>query len=153
MEHDSPAAAEAGTATPAVAQWVVFTCSGRRLAVPLQRIQEIVTPRPFTRLPGSGGAVAGLIGVRSRVITAYDVGVALGLDRSTAAPDYRILLADQAERTLGLVVDEICAVATLPLQPTETGDLVIGSADWDGVPVEALDLDRLLERALGPFTR
>lgn len=150
MEHDSPAAAEAGTATPASAQWLIFACSDHRFAVPLARIREIVTPRPFTRLPGSGGAVAGLIGVRSRVITAYDVGLALGRKRATLAPDHRVLLADVARRTLGLVVEEVCAVAALPLEPVATGALVIGSAEWDGTAVAALDLELLLERALEP---
>lgn len=150
MEHDSPAAAEAGIATAADPQWVVFACSDRRYAVPLHRVREIVTPRPFTRLPGSEGAVAGLIAVRGRVITAYDAGLALGRDRAAAAVDHRILLVDVAGRIAALVVEDVCAVAELPLEAVETGALVIGSAEWDGVPVDALDLEHLLERALDP---
>ena len=150
MEHDSTAAAEAGTAATAYPQWVVFTCSDHRYAVPLDRVREIVTPRPFTRLPGSEGAVAGLIAVRGRVITAYDAGLALGLHRAVAAPDHRILLVDVAGRVAALVVEDVCAVAGLPLEPVGTGALVIGSAEWDGAPVEALDLEHLLERAIEP---
>jgi chemotaxis signal transduction protein len=150
MELDNSAAAEAGTASPAASQWVVFVCSGRRQAVELARITEILTPRTITRLPGATGAAAGLIGVRSRVITCYDLGVVLGDQAARSHPDYRILLADAGERLLGLIVDEVLAVIALPVERTASSELVIGSVDWDGVPVAALDMDQLLGRALDP---
>lgn len=150
MELDNSAAAEAGTASPPASQWVVFVCSGRRYALELSRIAEILTPRHITRLPGAGGAVAGLIGVRSRVITSYDLGLVLGSSAARDHEDHRILLTETEGRTLGLIVDEVLAAIALPVEHTGAETLRIGSVDWDGVPVEALDAERLLARALDP---
>ena len=89
------------------------------------------------------------MGVRGRVVTAYDAGVALGGPRAAAAPDHRILLVDVAGSTLGLVVEEVCAVAALPADPL-AGEEAPGRPEWDGTPVETLDLEHLLERVLVP---
>lgn len=151
MEFENPTAADADPATPPALQWVVFACSGRRLAVALDRVREIVTPRPFTRLPGSGREVAGLVGVRSRVVTAYDLGSVLAERPAREYPDHRVLLVDHDGRVLGLVVDEVLAVAALELVAAQpNGAMVLGEADWEGSPAQVLDMDRLLERVLHP---
>lgn len=151
MESESLAAAEAGIAAPALPQWVVFNCAGQRLALALERVREIVTPRPFTRLPGARAEVAGLIGVRSRIITAYDLGVVLGGRPAAAAAEHRVLLVDVGERVLGLVVEEVLAVARLaPEALTDDGGaaagLAVGTASWEGKSAVALELDRVIER-------
>lgn len=151
MELDNSAAAEAGTAAPPAAQWVVFACSGQRYAVELARVREILTPRPFTRLPGAHEGAAGLIGVRSRIITAYDLGTLLGGRPAREQSDHRVLLADAGGRVTGLVVDEVLAAAALPVAPAgEANALVLAETEWEGEPVRALDLDALLARALQP---
>lgn len=151
MEFESPIAAEAGTALPPPLQWVLFVCSGQRLAIALERVREIVTPRPFTRLPGAGPYVAGLVGVRSRVVTAYDLGVVFAEQGAAAVADHRVLLVDHDGRVLGLVVDEVLAVAALEVDAAAgDGDLVLGTADWEGVPTRVLDMAVLIERILHP---
>lgn len=150
MEVAGPEAAEAGTVAPAAPQWVVFVCSGQCLAVALDRIREILTPRPFTRLPGSRPDTAGLIAVRSRIVTAYDLGVLLGLAPSAAAPDHRILLADDAGRVTGLLVDEVLAVAALEESASGAGAApadACGVSTWEGRTVTLLELERVLALA------
>ena len=103
--------AEAGTHAPAVVQWVVFRCAGRRFGFPLETVSEIITPRQFTRLPGTGREVCGLVGVRGRVVTVFDLGVVLDLDSSAATPDHRLLLLTLAGRRIGAAVDEVVSIA------------------------------------------
>jgi chemotaxis signal transduction protein len=150
MEVARPEAAEAGAVAPAAPQWVIFVCSGQCLAVALDRIREILTPRPFTRLPGAGPGTAGLIAVRSRIVTAYDLGIVRGLAPSAAAPDHRILLVDDGSRVTGLIVDEVLAVAALEegasgADPTPAD--ACGASTWEGRSVTLLELERVLTRA------
>lgn len=149
MDGESPAAAEAGTLAPPAPQWVIFSCGGKCLGLALERVQEILTPRPFTRLPGARADAAGLIGVRSRIVTAYDLGALLGGTASAAGPNHRILLVEDGERVSGLIVDEVLAVAGLEIddnQATYAPELALGTGAWDERAVTLLDVERVLER-------
>ena len=124
--------------------------------MPLGRVREILTPRAFTRLPGAGEEVCGLVGVRSRVVTAFDMGTILGLAPSRAVADHRLLLVEHGERTPAFVVDDVMAV--VPADLTAAGragvpraldrKLVLGTGQFEGAPFIALDPDRLLDRLL-----
>ena len=148
--------AEAGLNLPPAPQWVVFRCADRRLALPLDRVREILTPRPFSRLPGTGPEVCGLVGVRTRIVTAFDLGVILGLAPARNAPDHRLLLIEYGERTPALVVEEVLAVAPAELSETASfgipaaldRQLILGTGEFESVPFIALDSHRLLDRLL-----
>lgn len=138
---------------------MVFTCNSRRFVVPLERVREILTPQPFTRLPGCGEEVCGLIGVRGRVITVFDLGVLLVSRPAAEHADHRILLVEHGERLVGAAVDEVLAVAhttTRPFLPGEPGlgglelrrDDVLGAGEIDGEPVVALDIHAIFGRVL-----
>jgi chemotaxis signal transduction protein len=148
------AAPDSAPAQPAGPQWVVLLCDDVRLAVPLARVREILTPRPFTRLPGCGPEVCGLIGVRGRIVTVFDLGVVLGRGRATNAPDHRLLLVDREGRTYGLAVEAVLRIAPSETSegaavdlPLEEGD-VIGIGAIDEERFIALDPDHLLDRLL-----
>jgi chemotaxis signal transduction protein len=152
----SAVAAEVGSTPPAAPQWVVFACADRRLALPLDRVREILTPRPFARLPGTGEEVCGLVGVRSRVVTAFDLGVILGLRPARNTRDHRLLLIEYGERVPALVVEEVLAVVPAELTPGSSAAvpraldsrLILGTGEFEGYPFIALDSDRLLDRLL-----
>ncbi len=146
-------------ALAAAPRWVVFACDGYRFAIPLWRVREIVTPRPFTRLPGCGPAVCGLVGLRGRVITVLDFGAALALRPSGGMADHRLLLLEWEERWVGLAVDAVLAVASaeadLPIGAETLRALdieqehVLGIGTFAEQPFLAVDPDRLLARLLG----
>lgn len=140
--------AEAGTHVPAVAQWVVFQCGTRRYGVPLDRVGEIISPRPFTRLPGAGPEVCGLAGVRGRVVTVFDLGAVLGLHPVAAFPDHRMLLLDIGTRRIGAIVEDVVDIA--PARVEREGDVpgVIGTGHMQDAEFTALDPQVLLGRLL-----
>jgi purine-binding chemotaxis protein CheW len=149
------AAAEAGPGAPSATRWVVFRCGERRFGVPLEQVNEIVPPLPFTRLPGVGADVCGLVGVRGRVITVVDLGVVLGDRPAAATADHRLLLLELGGRRLGVAVDEVCEIAAAALErlesDTETGAVAlaaIGKARGEDGPFTALDPGRLLKHRL-----
>lgn len=112
---------EAGPETPAAAQWVVFTCAGQRFGLPLAHVSEILTPRPFTRLPGAGPEVCGLVGIRGRVVTVLDLGVVLGLRAAGSLPDHRLLLLELGARRVAAAVDDVAAISAAVPEPAVPG--------------------------------
>jgi len=99
---------------PASPTWAFFSCSGQGFALRLDRIREIVPPQPLTRLPGCGPAVCGLVGLRGRVVTVFDLGVLTGGEPAAGKPDHRLLLVRHRSGTVGLAVDELVTIAALP---------------------------------------
>jgi purine-binding chemotaxis protein CheW len=148
------AAPDSEPAAPAGPQWVVLLCDDVRLAVPLAQVREILTPRPFTRLPGCGPEVCGLIGVRGRVVTVFDLGIVLGRTRSAEVPDHRLLLLEWRGRAVGLAVDAVLRIAPAETVPDGSHDLplheddVIGIGAMEHERFVALDPDHLLDRLL-----
>src|SRR5690606_10010388 len=147
------AAPDSEPAAPAGPQWVVLSCDEVRLAVPLARVREILTPRPFTRLPGCGPEVCGLTAVRGRVITVFDLSAVLGRRAAATVADHRLLLVDRNDRAVGLAVDAVVTIAPAELRAgaeprLSAQDGVIGIGDIDNQRFAALDLDHLLERLL-----
>jgi len=142
--------AEAGAAD--LLQWVVLTCGGARYALALERARGLLTPRAYTRLPATGPIVAGLVGVRSRVVTCFDLGVLLAGRPARLLPDHRVLLVEHAGRVWGLVVDGAVGVAALAPGDRQAlpGELSGRACAWEGGAVWALDLDEVCERLLAP---
>jgi purine-binding chemotaxis protein CheW len=135
--------------------WLLFACDEHFFAIPLALVREIVPPQRFTRLPGCAPEVCGLIGLRGRVITVFDLGAALGLRPSTCAADYRLLLVEQGDRVAGVVVEAVSATEPLrmdALAPDDRGRRfadALGMGEWNGARVLALDIDHILGRLLG----
>jgi purine-binding chemotaxis protein CheW len=155
MEPGSAIETEAGLEAAAAPQWLVIGCGGRSYAVPLARVIEIMPSQPFTRLPGTGAHVCGLVGRRAPAVTTFDLGVLLGGTPARLAPDPRLLLVEYGERSIGLLVDHVRLAAEMTLEavrPGESGgadeDAVLGRGEIDGVTVVALATDRMLERLL-----
>lgn len=92
-------------------EWLIIVCSGERYAIPLRQIREILVPQPFTRLPGCGPEVCGLVGLRGRILTVFDVGAALGLHPARLEAGHRLLLLEAGGGLVAGVVDEVVAVA------------------------------------------
>lgn len=154
----SPAVAvdEDATAAPS-SQWVVFRCDRRRFVTPLDRVREILPPLPFTRIPGCGVEVCGLVGARGRVVTVFDLGAILGLKPTTSVRDHRLLILDLGDRPVAVAVDEVLAVTFADLQPGAGRDSglklleedVVGSCRVGEEQHVALRLDRIVNRLLG----
>jgi chemotaxis signal transduction protein len=157
MDSSSVIDADEAGATDALPRWLVVSCGGRSYAVALERVCEIVTARPFTRLPGAGPEVCGLAGVRGRAVTTFDLGSITGAAPARARPDHRLLLVEVGPSRVGLVVEEARRVAGLVLDPgadgagvppgVTPGD-VLGWAELDGERILGLDLEAMLERRL-----
>lgn len=140
--------AEAGTHVPAAMPWVVFSCEDRRFGVPLECVSEIIAPRPFTRLPGAGPEICGLVGVRGRVLTVLDLGVVLGLRSAATLPDHRLLLVELGARRIGAAVEEVVDIAPARVEQEGGRTGVLGTGYLMEAAFTALDPHALLQGLL-----
>ena len=159
MASSNALTADEAVATASLPHWVVFSCDGERFAVPLLLSREVVPPQPYTRLPGCGPEVVGLMALQGQVVTTFDLGVVLGLSSALRLADYRVLLLDHDERAVALVVDAVVGIARAHeamLQPVsaELGRWesirsdVVGVGELEGCAYLALDPYRIVNRLL-----
>jgi purine-binding chemotaxis protein CheW len=160
IQPDPDQPAEAAVEVVELPAWVVFSCGGERLGIPLLSSREVVPPQPLTRLPGCGPEVAGLVGLRGRVVTAFDMGVVIGAAPAQSVPDHRLLVLDYGERVVAIAVDAVVGIARAqgaalePIGATALGHLesvrgdVIGVGFLEGKRYLALDPERILKRLL-----
>jgi two-component system chemotaxis sensor kinase CheA len=136
--------------TLAILKSILVESAGRTFAIPLSGVLEIV------RLQSEGTcSVLGkdVIRLRDRVVPLVDLQQALGLERQPGQEAKRgfVILAGEAERRVGLVVDQLFGEHELVVKPLEdplvkspgiAGASILG----DGKVVLILNLRGLIER-------
>ncbi len=142
---------------------LTFVMAGEQYAVNIERIIEIVTPRPLTRIPNADTSVLGIISLRGTIVTLVDVRRKLRHAAATSEDaDTRIVVIDYHNEMIGFVVDRVLRVvkaAAADIEPhpvvhaTELDESVRGVFRAGGALTILLDLDKLLDsRALAATT-
>ncbi len=127
QEHEEEEAEEIRT-------WVAFRLAARRLALPVESVQEIRRVEEITRVPRAPSAVRGVTGLRGQVLPVVDLMARLGLGEVEIGEASRILVMVSRGRLIGLLVDAAERVAELGMSRVEPVP--------DGLPGE---LPRLLD--------
>lgn len=151
--------AEAPETTSTRAAWVIFEVGGHAFGLPIQRIREITAPRWATRLPGCGPEVRGLVALRGRSYTVFDLAPIFGLEWDGNAATGKLLLVEHRERVVGFAVDNVLGVAHDELGHVAVDRAALRSIDVDRPDVEglgtfegrafvAVDADPILDRLL-----
>lgn len=114
---------------------LAFSVSGQTLALPAERIAEVIAAPPITRVPLAPPGLRGLANVRGAVTPILALDVLLDAPQSGAGR--QIVVVDD-DAPIGLMVDHVVGLRT-------PGD--------DGEAVRWLDVESLLARALPPMAR
>ena len=134
---------------------LVFLVGDLTCAVPVETAREIVPFEKGTRIPGASDSVEGLMNVRGVLLTVVD-GSRL-LDRPSRSTDRSVLVLDVGGKSVGLAVDKVLDLATLPASALEGREGLPGldprvvravGRREDGLFV-VLDTDALLAPVLG----
>ncbi|MEW6059950.1 MAG: chemotaxis protein CheW, partial [Actinomycetota bacterium] len=108
------AISEHATTGDGTATLIVFSLDEAEYAVPVQQVVEALRMVAITPVPESPESVSGVINLRGRVIPILDLRRRLGLRPRPFDLHNPILVADDHERLVGLVVDEVIQMLTLP---------------------------------------
>jgi len=134
---------------------LTFSIAGEQYAVSIERIIEIVQPRPVTRIPNADPAIVGIISLRGTIVTLVDVRKRLRHrgERDERA-DPRIVVLEFGGETLGFEVDRVSRVVRVPaagIEPhpvvhaSELSEAIRGVFRAGGALTILLDLDKLLD--------
>lgn len=133
-------------------------------AVDIMRIKEIIRPQKLTPLPQAPPFIDGIINLRGAVIPVVDLRKRFDMTPRDSTISTRLLIVRLSGQTLGLVVDDVTEVITVPVNdikppPAVTEGLIanhlLGVCLSGDNLVMLLDIDRLLTTnevsALGEF--
>ena len=128
MPASAPEGAAAAPAAGAREQVLVFTVEKREFTVPIDSVVEIVRHREATRVPRTAPAVEGILPVRGQMVTLLDLRRCLDLPPRPAGTLARVIVIGPADDRLGLVVDGVSGVVSLPtrIAPLDIAALLRG---------------------------
>ena len=133
---------------------VVFSMAGEAFAIESLLVREIIRYKPSIPLPGSPAFVEGLIHYRSHVVPVINLRTRLSLPPSAVDERTRIIIFEEPRRQVGVLVDEVGAVAQISREQLEEApqghgglppEFVYGLAHLDGRAVTVLNFEVLLD--------
>ena len=143
----------AAVQTNAQLEVLTFVINGENYAVDIERIVEIVKPRPITRVPNADSAIVGIISLRGTIVTLLDIRSRLRHRHDGETQDTRIIVIEHQEEPVGFEVDRVLRVVKIGAGEVE-GHPVVHASEQDesirgvfrhaGSLTILLDLDKLL---------
>ncbi len=136
-------------------QIVVFELGSEYFAVDIAKVESIIKMQAITQLPHTPAFVEGVTNLRGKVLPVIDLRKRFALDSHEADRNSRIIVVCVEQIEVGMVVDAVSEVLTIPEQAVEvapgittTIDLsfISGIAKLDERLVILLDLTRVLSR-------
>lgn len=138
-------------------QYLTFVLEGEEFAIDILRVQEIKSWEKATNLPGSPDYVEGAINLRGTIVPVIDLRKRFHLpvvefDYTTVIIVINVL-GDERDRTMGIIVDEVSDVHSLPLSSIRPAPELNGKLDSEFVTglttindkmVIVMDIDSLM---------
>jgi len=116
---------------------IAFNLLGHSYLIPLNEVGEILELPKSTKLPRVKSWVTGLANVRGRLLPIIDLAAFLGGSLTSAARDRRVLVLDINNVYVGVVVDAVQGIKSLPVDQYQTVSSQCPMASFtDGVFVE-----------------
>src|SRR5512133_2062133 len=85
-------------------------------AVDIMRIKEIIRPQKLTPLPKAPAFIEGVINLRGTIIPVVDLRKRFEMQQKELTVFTRLLIVRIAGQSVGLVVDDVTEVITVPLK-------------------------------------
>jgi purine-binding chemotaxis protein CheW len=95
-------------------QIVAFRLSSEEYALPITKVKDINRVMPMTKMPKSPVFMKGVINLRGEIIPVVDLRERFGLAVSEATDDSRIMVVDFNNSLLGIIVDGVTEVLSIP---------------------------------------
>lgn len=134
-----------------IRQFISFTIGNEEYGVDIMAIREIKGWTATTELPNSPVYMRGVINLRGAIIPVFDLRARFDGGLTDATPRHVTMVVAVADRVLGLLVDAVADIITVPssdIQPVpeieaESNRFLTGLVSVDGRMVALLDLHAL----------
>jgi len=141
-------------------QLVTFRLADGQYALDIERMKEIITVPPVTRVVSAPGELLGMINLRGSMLPVWDLRACLGLPPTDVSPKTRIIVVELGGKDVGIRVDQVTEVlkilrSELQAVPKELLDSRPGAMEQacrhEGGFVLLLQLERILPREAASF--
>jgi purine-binding chemotaxis protein CheW len=95
---------------------VCFRLGRDTYALDIMRVREIVKPQKLSGLPEAPSFVEGVINLRGSIIPVVDLRKKFGFSESGYSGECRLLITVVARQLVGLIVDAVTEVVTIPIR-------------------------------------
>lgn len=134
---------------------IVFRACDEWFGLPIEWVREIQPLERVTRVPNAPAEVLGILNLRGRVLTLFNLAGCLGIPTGTQPNTHAVVLdfADP-ELCVGIAVQRIAQVRELPVSVVHPAAPEMGAGGLEGVfemggeVVSLLDLSRVFARVL-----
>ena len=131
-------------------RYLLFTIDENYYGLPLALALEILTMQSITKLPRVAEYITGIINLRGKVIPVIDVRKKLGIPERPDDDSNCIIVIEIREMHVGLIVDMVSEVATVPsdkiIPPPKTiserANYISSVSQLDGKVVLNLDCEK-----------
>ncbi|GDX41129.1 chemotaxis protein CheW [Armatimonadota bacterium] len=98
-------------------QLVAFHLANEIYAVDISAINEIILLPEITHIPHTSKDILGVINLRGKIVPILDLRKRLGLPYAEATRSTRVIVVEQADSTVGMIVDDV--VGVMKIQSSE----------------------------------
>ena len=106
---------------------LTFKIAQQRLALPIDKVREVIRNVPVSPAPSWTGLLHGIIHIRGMVIPVMDLRLVLGTDPPVGTSKTRIIIVEMLERSAGFIVDEVDDI--VPLKQEQL--IPLSSLSWE----------------------
>jgi purine-binding chemotaxis protein CheW len=148
-----PSEIRSNSSEESLTAFVTFSVADHHFGVPVNRVQDILTPDTIAGVPLGPAEVRGLINLRGRIVTVIDVRTRLSLDAAAAEGPRKCVTVESEGEFYTLLVDTVGDVVSLNERSRESNpatldplwrDMANGVFRTGDKLLVSLDVERLL---------
>ena len=109
---------------------VCFRLGRDTYALDIMRVREIVKPQKLSGLPEASAFVEGVINLRGSIIPVVDLRKKFGFSENGDSGECRLLITVVARQLVGLIVDAVTEVVTIPIRDLRPPPSVVKVAGY-----------------------
>ena len=110
-------------------QIVIFELSSEYFGVDIAAVQSIIKIQPITKLPHTPEFVEGVTNLRGKVLPVVDLRKRFGVAARDVDKNSRIIVASFDQNEVGMIVDEVSEVVTVPTGAVEAAPAIATTID------------------------
>lgn len=100
-------------------QFLTAYVNDHYLGIPISSIQDVIGPQPITKIPLSRNAVAGVLNLRGRIVTAIDMHERLEEPKDETLRGLMGVIIEHHDELFSLLVDHVEDVMTIEFDAIE----------------------------------
>lgn len=134
-------------------QAITFSLGREMYGIEVRQIKEIIKVREYVRVPRAPDFVEGVINLRGQITPILNLRKIFGIEQRPVNEDSRIIMVEMESEVVGLIVDSVVGVVTIPLKDvvrppaltSKDNDIITGIIRTETQLIILIDVIKLLD--------